>query len=139
LVVFVILLYLKFFRLGLVWASLGGLFLDFLSSTPPGLFLLGYLIIYLILFLVLRPIELEEFLALLIIVFFSSIIFDLFSIGYFSLIHYHLPLKIFFNIMIFDGLSNVILCLLLYPIMVSLNKHFLSRKQKVISLVEMYK
>jgi hypothetical protein len=87
----------------------------------------------------LRPIELQEFLALLVIVFFASIIFDLFSMGYFSIFSYHLPFKPFLNIIIFDSLLNIILCAVIYPILISINRHFSNKKQKIVSLVEMYK
>ena len=138
-VIFIMIMFLRYFKLSLVWAILGGLILDLMSPLPPGFFLIGFAIIYVILYLFFKPIELEEFLGLLVVIFLSTIVFDLFTFGYFNLFSGKLPIKPFFNIIIFDSLFNVILCSIIYPFLNYLTKRLFRKKQKIISLVEMYK
>jgi rod shape-determining protein MreD len=137
--IFIILIFMRYFRLSLVWAILGGLALDLLSPLPPGTFTIGFLLIYGLLYLFFKPLELNEFLGLLVIVFLATIVFDFLIFGYYNLFGGHLPIKSFFNIIIFDSLLNIILCSIIYPFMIYLSRRLFSRSQKIISLVEMYK
>jgi len=139
LVVFVALVFFKFFNLGLVWAVFGGILLDFLSSFPSGLFLFGFLIIYSALALLFKVFEFEEPVAFFIIIFLASVIFDFFIFGYLKIRGNYLVFNVFYNIIIFDSLLNVGFGLFLYPVLIYINRHFLSKKQRTISLIELYK
>jgi len=138
-VIFICLLYLRFFELSLVWAALGGLALDFLSSTPAGLFFFSFIIIYFLLATFLKILEFKEFLALLAIVFTASILFDLMTIFYFNIWGASLSLVSFYHIIILDSVLNVIFVCLVWPVLIYINRHFSSRKEKIISLSELYK
>lgn len=138
-VIFVCLLFLRYFELSLVWAALGGLALDFLSSTPAGLFFFSFIIIYFILATFLKILEFREFLALLAIIFVSSILLDLLMIFYLDLWGAGLSIANFYNIIILDSVLNVIFICIVYPILIYINRHFSAKKEKVISLSELYK
>jgi len=138
-VIFVTLLFLRFFEKSLVWAALGGLALDFLSSTPAGLFFFGFLMIYTILVIFLRILEFKEFLDLAAIIFVTSILFDLFMIGYLTIWGNNLSPLSFYNIIISDSFLNVVFVCIVYPILIYINRHFSSKKEKTISLSELYK
>lgn len=139
LVVFIIILFFRFYDLSLVWASIGGLFLDFTSTTPSGAFFLGFLIIYIILFIFFRIFEFKEFIALILIIFLSSILFDLLMILYLNIWGYGLSFTIFYTTIISSGILNVILALILYPILAHFNRYTSTTKEKTISLSGFYK
>ncbi len=138
-VIFICLLFLRFFELSLVWAALGGLALDFLSSTPAGLFFFSFLIIYFILVTFLKILEFKEFLALLVIIFISSILLDLLMIFYLNIAGLSLSIASFYNIIILDSLLNIIFVCIVYPVLIYINRHFSSKREKVISLSGLYK
>ncbi len=137
-VIFVCLLFLRYFELSLVWAALGGLVLDFLSSTPAGLFFFSFIIIYFVLATFLKILEFREFLALLVIIFVSSILLDLLMISYLNIAGLGLSIGSFYNIIILDSVLNVIFICIVYPILIYINRHFSAKKEKEISLSGLY-
>jgi len=139
LVILIIMLFLRHFESALIWAAFGGLILDLLSSTPVGVYFFGFIIIYFGLAAFFKTFEFEEFIVLLIIMIVVSVFFDLFSWAYIGLWGVRLPIRDFSNIIIFDTLLNTISICILYPILISINKFFSAKKQKVINISEFYK
>ncbi len=139
LVIFIMMLFLKHFESALIWAAFGGLILDLLSSTPSGMYFLGFMIIYFALALFFKTFEFEEVIVLLIIMIVASTCFDLFSLVYLDLWGIRLPIHDFSNIIIFDTLLNTIFICIIYPILISINKYFSAKKQRIITISEFYK
>ena len=138
-IIFITLLFLRFFELSLVWAALGGLSLDFLSSTPVGLFFFGFLLVYLILVVLLKTLEFREFVAFLVIIFITSILLDLFMILYLKIWGISLFCADYYNIIIMDSILNVIFACIVYLVLIYINRYFSSKKEKTISLSGLFR
>ena len=137
--VFVILLFFKYRKIALLWVVVGGIILDLLSSSPAGLYFFGFLIIYLAIAQFLKNTDLEEILALLVSEVLASLVFDIFFLIYLRIWGQIIPINIFLNLAIFDGILNIILTIFIYLLVIFFQKRFSRRRKNQIFLASYIK
>lgn len=129
LIIFIILLFLRYYKISFFWALMGGFWLDFLSYGRPAGFTLIFLGIFFGLKYFLKIFDFREFLALLMIIFGVTILSDFLQLGFLFIIGNKIMLTGFWKLLLFNALMNLILVCLLYPVVIYGDKKWYTKKQ----------